>query len=195
MSRIMSSGLFNALTADTIKPYFAVEFLFDTNTVSFNGESIEVGPLRLWSGIGERTINNNTYTGSGDLLNIQGLDEVGDLSARNATLTLSGIPSSLLSLALKEPYQRRNCNIYVGEQSVSDVTQVFGGYMNTMRIMDEADYSTIEMSVDSKLVELEGASNWRYTHENHQSRYAGDTFFSYVQSIQEKQVPWGRKST
>jgi hypothetical protein len=171
-----------ALTQDVVQPYFAVELLFDNE------------PLRLWTGIGDRTINSTTYTGSGDLMGITGLDEVNDLSAKNATLTLTGIPSTLLSIALQEPYQRRKCNIYLGEQSVSEVVQVFSGKMNTMKIVDEAETSTIEMVVDSKMVELERASNWRYTDENHKSRYAGDTFFSYVQSIQDVQIAWGRKT-
>jgi len=182
MSRLIPSNLLTALTQDVVQPYFAVELLFDT------------APLRLWTGYGDRTINSLTFTGSGDLMGITGLDEVNDLSAKNATLTLTGIPSTLLSLALQEPYQRRKCNIYLGEQSVSDVVQVFSGMMNTMKIVDEAETSTIEMVVDSKMVELERASNWRYTDENHKSRYAGDTFFSYVQSIQDVQIAWGRKT-
>lgn len=182
MSRLIPSNLLTALTQDVVQPYFAVELLFDT------------APLRLWTGYGDRTINSLTFTGSGDLMGITGLDEVNDLSAKNATLTLTGIPSTLLSLALQEPYQRRKCNIYLGEQSVSDVVQVFSGMMNTMKIVDEAETSTIEMIVDSKMVELERASNWRYTDENHKSRYAGDTFFSYVQSIQDVQIAWGRKT-
>lgn len=186
MSRLIPSNLLTALTQDVVQPYFAVELLFDT------------APLRLWTGFGNRTINvqgvNRTFTGSGDLLGITGLDEVNDLSAKNATLTLTGIPSTLLSLALQEPYQRRDCRIYLGEQGVSEVVEVFSGKMNTMKIVDDAETSTIEMVVDSKLVELERASNWRYTDENHKSRYAGDTFFSYVQSIQDVQIAWGRKT-
>lgn len=198
MSRVLSSNLLSALTQSVAQPYFAVEMLFDTKQIVFNGELVNVGPLRVWTGYGNRTINvqgiNRTFTGSGELLGITGLDEVNDLSAKNATLTLTGIPSTLLSLALQEPYQRRACRIYLGEQSVSDVVEVFSGKMNTLKILDEAETSTIEMVVDSKLVELERASNWRYTDENHKSRYAGDTFFSYVQSIQDVQIAWGRKS-
>lgn len=186
MSRDISAGLLAAFTGDAIEPYFAVEFMFDS------------APLRLWTGVGERVINvqgaDQTFIGTGSLLSIGQLDEVSDLSAKSLSLSLTGINPSILSIALQEPYQRRNCRLYFGEQSVSDVVQIFSGKMNTMRIQDEADSSTIALDIESNLIELERSSDWRYTDENHQSRYSGDTFFSYVQTIQDQQVAWGRKS-
>ena len=197
MSRIVPSALVTALGNAQIEPFFAIEMMFDTRTITFNGESIDVGPLRLWSGMYDKTINvqgsDQTFTGTGGLLSIGGLEETGDLSAKSVTLTLSGIPSTIISLALQEPYQRRACRIYFGVESVSDVVEIFTGKMNTMRILDSEDTATIELTVESKLVELERSSNWRYNDENHQSRNSGDSFFSYVQSIQDAQIPWGRK--
>lgn len=199
MSRLVPASLLSALTNPEIEPLFAIEMMFDERTIDFNGETIVVGPLRLWSGLYDKTINvqgaDQTFTGSGGLLTIGGLEEIGDLSAKSVTLTLSGIPTSIISLALQEAYQRRACRIYFGEQSVADVVEIFSGKMNTMRILDAADTATIEMTVESKFVELERSSNWRYTDENHKSKHAGDTFFSYVQSIQDAQIAWGRKSS
>lgn len=182
--RDIPSGLLTALSGDHIRPFYAMEFLFDT------------APLRLWNGIGNKTINvqgaDETFTGFGDLLMIGNLDEVSDLSAKVLTVTLSGLNSSVLSLALQEPYQRRSFRLYFGEQSVPDIMQVFSGKMDKMSIQDESSSSTISLNVESNLVELERSSNWRYTDENHQSRYSGDTFFSYVQTIQDQQLTWGR---
>tara|TARA_B110000285_G_C14876783_1_gene491871 strand:+ start:215 stop:778 length:564 start_codon:yes stop_codon:yes gene_type:complete len=186
MSRDISAGLLAALGTDHIQPFFAVELLFDT------------APLRLWTGVGDKVINvqgaDQTFTGTGSLLEIGGLDEVNDLSAKSVSLSLTGLNESVLSIALQEPYQRRKCRLYFGEQSVADVVEIFAGKMNTMSINDEAESSTIVLDVESNLIELERSSNWRYTDENHQSRYSGDTFFSYVQTIQDQQVAWGRKS-
>lgn len=199
MSRAIPDPLLNALAGDSIEPFFAVELMFDTrSTVDPFGNPINIGPLRLWTGIGERDITvqgaSQTFTGTGSLLDIGGVDEVNDLSAKKLQLSLSGIPTEVLSLALQEPYQRRPFRMYLGDRSVSDVVEVFAGKMDKMSLTDEADSSTVNLTVESNLVELEEASNWRYTDENHKSRYAGDTFFSYVQSIQDVQVPWGRKS-
>lgn len=182
MSRTINASLLTALTGDLVEPYYAVELFFDSGT------------LRLWTGIGDKTINSNTYTGTGSLLNIGPAEESGDLSAKAMSLTLTGLDSSIISLALQEPYQRRQARVYLGEQSVSEVIQIFSGQMNTMNIDDSADGATIQLVIESKLVELERAANWRYTDENHKSRYSGDTFFSYVQAIQDVQVAWGRSA-
>ena len=198
MSRIVPAALVTALGNAQIEPFFAIEMMFDTRTITFNGESIDVGPLRLWSGMHDKTINvqgsDQTFTGSGGLLSIGGLEETGDLSAKSVTLTLSGVPSTIISLALQEPYQRRACRIYFGVESVSDVVEIFTGKMNTMRILDSEETATIEMTVESKLVELERSSNLRYTDLNHKSRKPNDAFFEYVQSIQDVKVAWGRKA-
>jgi hypothetical protein len=199
MSRDIPSALLNALSGSSIQPFYAVELMFDPKTVTdINGDPFTVGPLRLYTGLGDRVIqvqgSNQTFSGTDGLLSVSGLDEVSDLSAKSIQLTLSGINISILSIALQEPYQRRACRLYFGEDSVSDVVQIFAGKMNKMRIQDDASTSSITLDVESNLIELQRSSGWRYTDENHQSRYSGDTFFSYVQAIQDQQVAWGRST-
>jgi len=197
MSRDIPSALLTALTGSEIEPFYACEFMFDTQTVTdINGNPFEVAPMRLWTGVGNRVIEvqgaDQTFVGTGQLLNIGGLDEVNDLSAKSLSVSLSGIYSETLSIALQEPYQRRPFNLYFGEESVSNVVQVFAGKMNKMTIQDSGETSTIQMSVESNLLELERSSGWRYTEENHKSRYSGDSFFSRVQAIQDSTLTWGR---
>jgi hypothetical protein len=182
MSRTVPAALLTALAQPEVQPFYAVEMLFDA------------GPVRLWTGYGNRSLVENSYIGAGTLLNIQGLGEVADLSAKSITISLSGVAASLVSLALQEPYQRRVCRVYFGAVDVADVVEVFSGQLNTMSIEDSGETSTISVLVDSKLVELERASNRRYTSENQKSRFAGDTFLDYVSAIQDAEIVWGRKS-
>ena len=193
MSRTIDSGLLTALTGNSVEPYYAVELMFDTKTITgVEGNPIDVGPLRLWTGLGNRTIGGETYIGTGALLNIAAAEEVGDLSAKGMVLTLTGLESSIISLALQEPYQRRKAKVYLGEQSVTPVVEIFSGFMDTMQISDEPETATVVLTIESKLVELERSRNWRYTDESHKARYSGDSFFSFVQDIQDQQVAWGR---
>lgn len=195
MSRTIDSGLLTALTGNSVEPYYAVELMFDTKTITgADGNLIDVGPLRLWTGLGNRTIGGETYTGTGALLNIAAAEEVGDLSAKGMVLTLTGLDSSIISLALQEPYQRRIAKVYLGEQSVTPVVEIFSGFMDTMQISDEPETATVVLTIESKLVELERSRNWRYTDESHKARYSGDSFFSFVQDIQDQQVAWGRSA-
>ena len=181
MSRTVPAAILTALAQPQVYPFYAVEMMFDT------------APLRLWTGYGDRTISLNTYIGTGNLMSISGLEEAGDLSAKSASLTLSGIDNAIVALALAEPYQRRICRIFFGVSSVSDVVEVFSGYMNTMTIEDSGETSNISLTVESKLIELNRARVRRYTHESHQARHPDDTFFSFVADLQDKSVVWGRK--
>ena len=194
MSRTVPASLLTALSQPEVQPFYAVELLFDDSDDTRYDEGGYLGEnaIRLWTGYGDKTVNGETYTGSGNLLGISGLEEANDLSAKNITLTLTGIASSIISLALTEPYQRRLCRVYFGTDDTTAI-EVFSGFMNTMSIEDSGETSTITLTVESKLVRLEKASNRRYTHENHVSRHAGDTFFSYVADLQDKDVVWGRE--
>lgn len=183
MSRTVPATLLTALAQPEVQPFYAVEMLFDS------------GAVRIWTGYGDRTIDGSTYTGAGTLLNIDGLAEVSDLSAKSITVSLSGVAASLVSLALQEPYQRRKCRVLFGTVDVSAFVEVFSGQLNTMQIEDSGEASTISVLVDSKLVELERSSNRRYTSESQKARYSGDTFFDYVSAIQDAEIVWGRKSS
>lgn len=195
MSRTVPSALLTALSQPEVQPYYAVEFLFDDTDGTRWDQAGYAGnrAVRFWTGYGDRTIGSSSYTGTGNLLNISGLEEANDLSAKSATISMSGIPSSLVALALSEPYQRRACKIYFGTVDTSTPIEAFNGLMNTMRIEDSGESSIITLSVDSKLVRLEKASGWRYTEANHQLRHTGDTFFNYVADLQDREIVWGRE--
>lgn len=182
MARSVPAGILTALAQPQVEPFYAVEAQFSSGTV------------RLWTGYGDRTIEGNTYTGAGSLLSISGLDEVADLSAKSITVTLSGLDATVLSLALAEPYQRRKLRVLFGVVGNSASVEMFSGQMNTMTIEDSGETSTVSILVDSKLVELERASNRRYTSESQKSRHSGDTFFDYVAKLQDRQLVWGRAS-
>ena len=191
MSRTVPAALLTALDGDEIEVFYAVDLAFDS------------GNVRLWTGYGDKTISSQTYTGTGSLLNIDGLEEVSDLSARGTTLTLSGLDSSILSYALTEEYQGRLVTIYLGVGS--ETVEVFRGYMDKMTIQDNAESVTISLTVESRLIALERANIRRYTRESHaavrQRKWeddgntgspAADTFFDWTTQLQDKQIVWGR---
>jgi len=105
MSRDITTPVLDALDDAVVYPFFAVDIDFSS------------GPLYVWSGYGDLTISSKTYIGVGSLLNISNVEETTEIEAKGASLTMSGIPSSFLSLALQEPYQGRECRIYFGMTS------------------------------------------------------------------------------
>jgi hypothetical protein len=187
-----------ALSSAELYPFFAIELMFDTRTIEFAGGTVQAGPLYLWTGLGNLTIGGITYVGTGNMLQISEVKETADIAAAGATLTLSGIPTEILALALQEPYQGRLCYIKFGMLenlgNPTSLTDLFVGYMDQMNISEQADTCTIALAVESKLIDLERPRVQRYTSASQKARYAGDLAFDFIPDLQDKPLSWGRKA-
>lgn len=204
-TRDISAAIKNNLEDDVVYPFFAIELLFDTT------------PIYLWTGYGTLVFEGTSYVGTGNLLDVSSIEETTEIAVRGATLTLSGINSEVISLALQSQYQGRVCKIYFGmfargsllqesgsyilledggkinlEIQETGLTQIFSGYMDEMNIDEGADFGTIELKVENKLVDLERSRTRRYTSEYQKSVYPGDLGLEFVESLQDKEVVWGR---
>ena len=209
MSRDLDLGTIVAISQEVVRPFFAVELMFDGNEV-----------LRMWTGQGTLVLNDGTqWFGAGNLLSVSDIEETTEMSVRGATLTLSGVPSEVLSLALSEPYQGRVCNIYFGtfssgsllqetgdyillqdgsrinvETGEKGFNQLFSGYMDQMNIEDGPETSTIELKVENRLIDLERARVARFTSAYQKSVYPGDRGLNFLEDMQDKPLTWGKKS-
>ena len=184
-TRDITTVIENALDDAVVEPFFAISMEFNTGT------------LRLWTGLGSATIDGDTYTGVGDLLGISSVEETTEIAARGATLTLSGVSSEIIELALRSQYQGRVCQIYFGVVSgdtYSNLTEIFSGYMDEMNIDERSESSLIEVKVENKLIDLERARTARYTKSYQQSRYPNDKAFNFLEDLQLKKVIWGKDS-
>jgi hypothetical protein len=184
MSRNLPSGMVAKLTEGRVEIFHAIELQFST-------------PIYLWTGIGDKTLTPNggtanTYVGTGSLLQIGEATEVIDMAAQGITVSLSGLDSSILSAALSENYQGNLAKIYFGIVGVSEMAEVFSGYMDVMTISEEASGSTISLNLESRLIDLERPRVARYTKASHQaiSGNASDTFFNFITDIADKPIEW-----
>jgi len=181
MSRDIASVIANALGDEVIEPFFAIDLEFDSGT------------LRFWSGVGTKTINGEDYIGAGAFLSISDIEETAAISAAGATITLSGIPSEVLSIALAEPYHNRACRIYFGlAGSEADMAIIFVGTMDRLDIEEGAETSVIQLAVENKLLDLERARVRRYSDNDQRSRFPGDRGLEFVESLLTREILWGR---
>ena len=183
MSRDLTTAVQNQLSADELQPFFAVKLNFDS------------GDLRLWTGYGDITVDSETYTGGGQLLDISEIEETVEIAARGITMSLNGVDSSLVSLALTENYQTRSAKVYLGVLSsgavVASPYQLFDGRMDVLSIDDSGDTATITMTAESRLIDLERPRLRRYTSEDQKLRHPTDTGLDFVAALQEKEIAWG----
>ena len=172
--------------ADSLAPFLAIELEFDS------------GAVRLWNGYGEITIDSDTYTGAGSLLAVSSVEETGEIAARGVTMTLTGISSDLISVALSENYQNRAARVYIGtiasDDSISSY-QLFGGRLDVMNIEESGETATISVTAENRLIDLERPRARRYTSEDQKSLYPGDLGLDYVNELQDKTLDWGKSTT
>ena len=183
MSRDITTSLLNTLDDEVVYPFFAVDIDFSS------------GPLYVWSGYGNLVIGSKTYLGAAQLINISSVEETTEIEAKGATITMTGIPSDFLALALTEPYQGRACRIYFGMTNApSDYVEVFSGELDQMNISEESNTSTVSVTVENVLIKLERPVVRRFTNEDQKSRFPSDTGLQFVASLQDKELFWGRTS-
>lgn len=157
------------------------------------------GTVRFHTWIGDLVWNGNTYTGTGTLGGISGIEETSEPSRSTTTLTLRGVPNDIIAIALNEHYQGRPCTVREGRLNATTL-QLAGtpwvkrrGLMDTMRIRQGQDCS-IALTVESEFSQWDRPVVRRYTDADQQSRYPGDRFFEFVEKMADKTVYWGQKA-
>jgi len=137
------------------------------------------------------------YVGAGDLLSISEIEESADLKANGASVTLTGLNTSLIQTARDEDYQGRKMTIAIGAMNeTADVIAtpaiLFTGFMDVMTINDGGEYSTINLTCENKLIAFERSNRRRNTDGDQRIDYPNDQGFFFVTSIQEKDFYWGQ---
>jgi hypothetical protein len=183
-----------------------------SNTVGLSFVATAVG-----SGTG--TVNVS-YLGVGNLVNISSVEETTEIEAKGAVVTMSGIPSDFLSLALTQQYQGRECKIYFGlwirdsfitTEATNIITaenlfefvsgndtkylaEIFSGELDQMNILEEGATATISVTAENIMIKLERPVVLRFTNEDQKSRYPADKGLEFVAGLQDKEVFWGKAS-
>lgn len=161
----------------------------------FEGE-FATGTLRLWTGVGDLSWNGHTWTGAGQLLSASEIRETGDVRATGLTISLSGMPSTLLSVVLQSARQGYGGTVWLAlfdaaGAVIADPAITFKGRLDVPSIDEAEDGCTISVSYESRLIDLDRARDRRYTSEDQAIDYPADLGFDYVPSIQDAQINWG----
>ena len=181
MARSITAALNTKLLAAVKRPIFLIEALFDT------------GALRLWSGLGTLTWNSNTWVGTGRLLQFSPVQETADIIATGLNYTLSGLDAAILALVDVEQYQGRIVKLYFGAMTaagaiVADPYELHRGKADTMNDEETGETTTVALSVESVLIDLEKPVLFRYTSEDQKLIDSTDTFCDFVVDLQQKNI-------
>lgn len=184
MARDLTNGTKSEIEASCLSPVVLVEMFFTGGT------------LRLWTGYGTLTWNGHDFTGSGLLMGFSGFEENADLQAAATKFTLTGVPVSILSLALAEDYQNRKISCYfavLDQQGalIDSPYLIFSGKMDVMEAQDSGATCTIALNAESDLVDLRVVRSRQYTAEDQKTYFPNDRGFDYVAKIEDLEISWG----
>jgi hypothetical protein len=171
--RNLATGVEEALTSAVVRPAYLCDVEFETGT------------LRLWTGVGQLQWGGNTYTGAGNLAGVSEIIETQDSRAEGIRLSLSGVPSSTVSLVLQSARQGRPVRLWLAlfdesNAMIGEPVAAFDGLLDVPQIDDAGETSTISITAESRLIDLRRARVRRYTNEDQQLEYLGDLGFQYV---------------
>lgn len=190
MARTIGSTFSTQLSSSQTRPFYAVEFLYTQ-------------PLRMWTGYGEFSIFSQDYLGLGNLISIGQVQESADTKASGINITLSGLDTSVLSGAFNETQQGIVVNLYFGVLTITDNAlaivdtpyQIFSGTVDTVSIAEDGQTSTIAYTIESKLISLEKALDFRYTDQDQKFFFPNDKGLEFVDDVQNKSIDWGGGET
>lgn len=185
MSRSLTASMLAAILAGTVKPAIFYEGVYSSGT------------LRLWSGVGPIDWNGSTWTGAGNLISLSPISEVSDVNAIGFVVSLAGDADAIAALNLTAARQGLAGTVWLGAFDsagaiIADPTKAFAGRLDKTDIDDRGDMSTISVSYESRLIDLDKTRERRYTDEDQQIDYPGDLGFEFVNSLQDNKLIWGK---
>ncbi len=141
------------------------------------------------------TWNGYSWIGLGSLVEVSEIRETEQLIATGVRFTLSGVPTSMVSLALAENVQGRQCTVWYAaldtNNQVADTPPIeFRGSVDIPPIAFDASTATIVVNVESRLADFARPNVRRYNDADQQAAYPGDKFFEFVPQMVEKELVW-----
>lgn len=185
MTRSVTSAVNTIFESDSVKPFLAIDLAFDG------------GNFVAWTGYGNLEFGGTTYVGAGDFLSVSPVKENAEVQANGIDISLSGIPSDLISSALNETYQGRSCKLFLGvldssNAVVADPITLFSGRMDLMTIDDSGDTASLNVTAESRLIDLDRTRERRYTSEDQKIDFPNDKGLEFIADLQDKEITWGR---
>lgn len=152
-------------------------------------------PLYVHSSIGTITYDSNDYLGVGDFGSVSDARESEILGPNPLTLQLSGINSSLISEALDAGSYGDKVTIYIGYRLddgtlVADPWLAWRGTFEFATIQQGSN-NVVSITLKHDLATLAEVNGRRFTDEDQQQEYSGDTGFAFVADMVSIRLNWG----
>lgn len=140
--------------------------------------------------------DGDTFTATGDLLNIEELEEGSELTTRGLTITLNGVDPAYQAELQGNGFTRAPIDVLLatvpeGDNVPSSVSFFHRGYCDSP--LTEVDYENGQMMVQvettSIFTDLDRIPDlMRCSMASHQSRHPGDKFFEFTSDVDLEEI-------
>lgn len=181
MTRDLTAGVEAAIGAPPYRPF---RLFYANFTV----------PWRTWTGAGTLVVLGQEWLGIGDALAISPSVETVDTGSEGLELVLSGVDPARLSLALQEPVQGKDVEIWYGfmdadGQVIPDPYLEYAGEAEILTHDEDGTTATLSMTVETAWSDTD-PSEVLYTDQQQQALFPGDRFFEFAAGHSVAGVSW-----
>lgn len=196
MPRSLSSGVLAAIASNVVSLAIFAEIAFADNTFYvFSGVNsiTPAGPPALST---STFPYGETFTGLGWLAKLSGVPQTTKVQAQNVTISLSGIPSNLVSEAVAQVRVTGTITIWLGFFNpstgalINDPVQIYVGGLDVPSISDGGDTSVISITCENPLLSLNLAPSGLFDDADQQIRFPGDLGLSFVTALANLELFW-----
>lgn len=192
MARDLTTGFKTAAEASLCRPVVFAE----VDTISGSASPPSGSHVYVWNGVGDKSWNGITWKGLGKFGTLTPISESTDMTATGVKLSMSGIPSDMVSEALGDLSQTLPATIWFGLLNddgsvIANPYVAFKGQVDVADIEDTGQTSTITISAESPLLVHHKPQGTRYTDQDQQVLFPGDRGFEFVDKIIETNISLG----
>lgn len=135
------------------------------------------------------------FTGLGWLAKVSTIPQTTRVQAQGITLSLSGIPSNLVSEAIGQVRISGTAQVFLGFFNssgalIADPTQLFLGELDVPSLTDSGDTCTISITAENPLLRLNEAPDRRFDDADQQIYSPGDVGMSFVGALGNLTLFW-----
>lgn len=155
--------------------------------------------MRFWNGVGYLTAGGERWQGSGKIIAASGLEQSVDLSAPQASFTLTGASPELMGYAADSAAEVTGRPCAVFEQFLTgpyrpldNPIPIWAGVMDVLSFRASIRERVITLTAETLFVDRTRAPYGYMTDTDQQVRWPGDRGFEFTPQLLNKTVTWLR---
>lgn len=151
--------------------------------------------LCVWQGVGPLVDGDDTYIGTGGLLQLAPVEQNLDLGESEYEITLSGFDSDILSIVQTEDHEGLPVTIKAvifdkDLNQISDLLTVKRGTLSHIMSNSSAETTTIILSMAGINNRLSKTDALIHTDTDQKTNYPGDTIFEAMATDSSREIIW-----